>query len=197
LSPSNVCSWLVVAGLTVGCATTRTRGRPRIEPLDRATIARCQFALSGVEIGVGAVEKLAGRYLLYMTSDAEPTDQTAGHLDLRVGGAGSDPDAPSLIGASDIDPAEVGAVVPGALASTDESAPGVGAYVFVPDPDRPSEAMAVLRLGAESNRRDRQRFDGAHTTLLITTIAEDRFGGTWSSARGAEETSGGFCAVRS
>ena len=187
----------MLIGLCVGCATARSNSHPRIDPLDRVTIARCQFADAGVEIGSETVEGLAGRYHLYMTSDAEPTDQTAGVLDLRVRAGSSSPDAPSLIGASDIDPDEVGAIVAGTLTSTDESAPGVGAYVFVPDPDRPSEVMAVLRMGAESNRRDRQRFDGAHTTLRIITITEDRFGGTWSSAYGAGETSGGFCAVRS
>jgi len=183
--------------LTAGCAARQTAGRPRIDPLDRATLARCQFVDSGVAIGVETVEKLAGRYRLYMTSDAEPTDQTAGLLDLRAVGVRSNRDAPSLIGASNIDPSEVGAIAAGALTPTDEAAPGVGAYVFAPDPDRPAEIVAVLRMGAESNRRDRQRFDGAHTTLRIMTIAEDRFGGTWSSAQGAQETTGGFCAVRS
>lgn len=189
-------------GLAAGCAAPR--GRSDIDSLDRADLARCQVAPSRVPIEAAAVEALAGRYRLHMISDAEPGDRVSGLLDLRVPGAGPPdagppgaPAAPSLIGASDIVPAEVGAVVPGDLASMDESAPGVGAYVFAPDPARPTEMMAVLRMGTESNRRDRQRFDGAHTTLRITSIAADRFGGTWSSAVGADEMSGGFCAVRS
>ena len=192
----------MLIGVAGGCATTR--GRSDVEPLDRAAIARCQVTPSRVPIGAASVEALAGRYRLYMDSDAEPGEPVSGLLELAVPGAGPTgaapsgaPAVPSLVGASDIVAAEVGAVVPGELASIDESAPGVGAYVFAPDPERPTDMMAVLRMGTDSNRRDRQRFDGAHTTLRITSIAADWFGGTWSSAVGVDETSGGFCAVRS
>lgn len=55
----------------------------------------------------------------------------------------------------------------------------------------------ILRIGSEANRSDRQRFDGAHTTLRVSAIDDDRFGGTWTSAEAAEERRGTFCAVRS
>ena len=196
MTPARVLPWIAVVVLGEACATVHSEGRARPDPLDHATITRCQYAIAGGAIGDAAVDALAGRYRLYMTSDAEPADQTTGLLELRSGPRGPDPDVPRLIGTADIDPSSVGAVVPGALASTDASAPGVGAYVFAPDPTRPAEVIAVLRMGAESNRRDRQRFDGAHTTLRITLIADDRFGGTWSSAEGATAAGGGFCAIR-
>jgi hypothetical protein len=187
---------LVAGSMSAACATTRRSGGADPEHVGRSEIARCRFdpVASG---SARPLDGLAGTYRLVMTSDADPEIQTRGRLQLAPApdvsrGMGA---APVLVGTTDIDASIVGAIVPGPASSEDPGAPGVGVYAF---PERPGSAvtMAVLRLGSEANRRDRQRFDGAHATLRITARHDDRFGGSWTSAEGAVERSGGFCAIR-
>jgi hypothetical protein len=91
-------------------------------------------------------------------------------------------------GASEIDFAAVGAVVPGNAGSTDPASPG--ALVI----ERPGRVM--VRLGSEANRRGAHRFDGAFTVLQIQQVSEDGFAGTWRSGLGTNEAGGHFCARR-
>lgn len=185
-----------LAALTAACATTRQSVGRTFEDLDRAEIVRCRFDESRTMITSSSVAALAGDYRLFMTNDEMSEKLSAGRLELhappgdRVGEA-----APVLTGATDIDAETLDAMIPGDARSTDEVAPGVGVYAF-DNPDRTPGLTVVVRLGAEANRSDRQRFDGAHTTLRVTSIAASRFGGTWESADGQREASGDFCAVR-
>lgn len=185
----------LVCGLAAGCSTLRTGGSAtdRASALDRAELARCITANAREGATVEAVRSLAGSYRLHLF-DAVGAAAVEGPLELWAPAAGDDEAglagaAPLLVGATDVELEAVGATPGGDTASRDPAAPGVGAYALSP-------SEAVLRLGAESNRRDRQRFDGAHTTLSIRSIEAGRFGGTWRSDIGATSGGGDFCAVR-
>jgi len=190
----------VVAAVTLaGAACTTVRGGGASPgPVDRATLARCRFVAGQTD--AGRVLELAGSYELVLFDDADPPRWTAGTLRLEAPEVppreptASEPAAPLLVGAAELDASLVGAAVPGPAGSRDPAAPGVGMYVF-PTPGSATLAI-VLRLGAEANRRDRQRFDGAHTTLRVTAVGEDRLGGEWSSDEGGRHAEGGFCAIR-
>ncbi len=54
----------------------------------------------------------------------------------------------------------------------------------------------LLRLGAEANRRDVQRFDGGYTVLDVRTLSDDSFAGLWRSGVTRNQAEGFFCAVR-
>jgi hypothetical protein len=189
---------LTIFTLTGACATTRGPGQRTFEDLDRAEIARCRFDDTSPITAAVALTDLAGEYRMFMTSDENSGTLESGLLVLRppFDDAPGSGEAPLLIGTTDIEASSLGARIPGDPASVEPSAPGVGVYAFR-TPGGPEGLTVVARLGSEANRRDRQRFDGAHTTLRIGSIAAHRFGGTWTSADGAVETGGDFCAVRS
>ncbi len=193
-----ILTWVgLSASGALACSPPPSFLQPPKPDLSRADVLRCSFGEPRAPITVSSVAELAGRYRLFMTGEGTPAELVAGDLVLDVssgqpGGMGA---APALVGTSSIDASVVGAVIPGEASSIDPVAPGIGVYTFE-DPSRPGVLTAVVRLGAEANRRDRQRFDGAHTTLRIMSIVSDRFGGTWSSADGATEAGGQFCAVR-
>ena len=182
--------------LTAAC-TLSYRGAPTAADPNRPEILRCAFG-PGEAVSSSGATGLAGAHVLFMVSDAADSKVARGGLDLHApeGQSSGFGLAPALIGATEIDASEVGAAVPGSAASVNPFAPGVGLYVFAEDAERPDDLTVVIRLGEEANRRDRQRFDGAHTTLLLESIGADRFGGTWTSADGARRASGLFCAVR-
>lgn len=186
---------ILIAAVTAGCVTVRRSGGSLdTTDLNRAELARCVHAEIVASFTPEAIAALAGSYDLYLF-DEDGGEASGGHLELQaVRNEIADPDplagpAPALIGATDIDAEPVGAVIPGDAASTAPGAPGVGLYRFGPEDAR-------IRLGSEANRRDRTRFDGAHTTLTLTAIGDGRFGGSWASAEGARASSGDFCAER-
>ena len=188
-------SLVVCLLLSTGCATVRSGGDTNVGSMDRAERARCSTV--GVRAPFTAEDAvgLEGAYDLYLFADSTGAEAT-GTLELESRSAstqpGGDPIAgppPDLLGSTDVDATAVGAVVPGPATSREEGAPGVGVY-------RSAEGAIFVRLGSESNRRDRTRYDGAHTTLVVSSIGPDRFGGAWSSADGADSMSGEFCAAR-
>lgn len=190
---------LLVAAMPIACAPSGEFDQMPEVDLTTAAVLRCGLEPAGSRLSGASIASLAGEYRLFMTGDDAPGDIVSAGLILRpvgdtTGGMGA---TPLLIGHSDVDPAELGAVIPGNAAGEDPEAPGVGVYAFAEDPASPEALSVVLRLGAESNRRDRQRFDGAHTTLQLSALADQGFGGTWSSAEGASDATGAFCAVRS
>lgn len=195
---------LAAAGLVASCATVRRAGTGSPEPgeLDRAALARCAHA--GPDgWGAADVDGLEGEWRLYLSG--EDGSRAAGPLVLRppdadgAGGPGTGL-APLLVGWSAAPFEDVGAIVPGAADARDPAAPGVALYAFehlTEDAEEDGASLVtLLRVGSESNRRDRQRFDGAHTTLRLASIDDDRFGGTWTSAEAADARGGSFCAVR-
>ncbi|MDX1393677.1 MAG: hypothetical protein R3195_04780 [Gemmatimonadota bacterium] len=190
-----VCAVLVPAALaTSACSTVRGSGVGDIPDLNRVEIARCRIENAGSPITTAATRELTGAYRLYMTSASE-TSLASGRLDLAAAPPATSAAHPVLIGSTDIDAERVGATVPGDTRSTEAGAPGAALYVFA-DPSGEGALRTVIRLGSESNRLDRQRFDGAHTTLTLTSVTGDGFGGVWSSAASGDETGGEFCAVR-
>jgi hypothetical protein len=196
--PITVVVTLVVVSAITACSSGWRVGERPVDDLDRAAIIRCRFEPVRQPLSPEAVADLAGDYNIFMVGDRASGVVASGRLALApaTGSADGIGAAPTLVGTTTVDPSELGAVVPGDATSADALAPGVGVYVFSTD-DTSGEWTAVLRLGAESNRRDRQRFDGAHTTLRISSIGDAGFGGTWTSAESANNASGDFCAVRS
>jgi len=172
--------------------------------MDRAELARCAIADSNTSADRHAPDssdrwvRLRGAYVL-VAFDASGERATDGRLewDPPSPDSSSSPEPggppaaaqPLLVGFTDIDLTRVGASVPGDPASRDPAAPGVALY---PAPG----GGPFVRVGSESNRRDRLRFDGAHTTLTITSIGSARFGGTWRSDVGVTKSTGSFCAKR-
>lgn len=187
---------LALASFVAGCATVRGGGAlPDEATLDRAELARCAHDGGLDPSDSTAVSALAGTYRLYMFDEAG-TSSVAGTLELRRPGPAApievDPLAgppPILVGHSDIQADHVGAALPGDVSSREPDAPGVGVYSFAGDGVR-------IRFGSESNRRGRTRFGGAHTTLTVSSIGADHFGGSWASAEGAGSSRGDFCAKR-
>lgn len=197
---------ILAAALASGCATTRSSGPAGGGPLERAELARCAFERATRVFSLPELRALAGEFELYAMEEGGDRP-LRGTLSLRPyegpapeEAGGLEGPTPLLAGSATMDFASLGAVVPGPLDSDDPDAPGVGLYAFPPaDPGETagdSALSAVLRLGAEANRRGRVRFDGAHTTLRIASIGEGRFGGEWTSAEFAAEATGTFCAVR-
>lgn len=188
-------TWLAASVVVIAaCGTVRNGGSADLVELNRVELARCAHAGTGAPFTEQFVSELAGTYELFLF-DADGEASASGALELvpnSAPGANADPlvgPPPLLAGSTAIDGASIGATFAGDAASTAPDAPGVGLYRFAEDDVR-------LRLGAEANRRDRTRFDGAHTTLTVTSVADDRFGGTWTSSVDAEEANGTFCARR-
>jgi hypothetical protein len=96
-----------------------------------------------------------------------------------------------LYGWTDLDAAEVGAIVPGSTTSQDPEAPGIAVLESRMGNQAPN---ILLRLGTEANQRGLVRFDGAFTVMLVTEIDSDGFRGRWNSGVGVDRAEGSFCA---
>lgn len=143
---------------------------------------------------------LAGEFRLTLT--AESGRSATGTLRLQPFGTRPVPVAAAagvrypLFGGTDVDLAAVGAVAPGAVDRADAARPGVLVMEW-PRPDAPAGSNEImLRLGADANQAGPPRFDGAFTSLTVTSIAADRFAGRWESGGGDQRASGYFCAER-
>jgi hypothetical protein len=90
----------------------------------------------------------------------------------------------------------VGAVSAGETVRADAARPGVLVMEW-PQADAPAGTRDImLRLGADANQGGQQRFDGAYMALTVTSVAADRFAGTWASGAGLPRAGGYFCAER-
>jgi hypothetical protein len=133
--------------------------------------------------GAGAGGTASGTVVLH-PYDRDPRPE--GHA------ANDDARLPAF-GAARIDLAAVGAEAPGAIEDAVAAAPGVLVIEWA-DASAPGGRRVALRFGAEANRWDRVRFDGAYLTLTPAAITGDGFAGSWDS--GGETAAGGyFCAV--
>ncbi len=142
-------------------------------------------ATSGAKTGATVQGTLTlqpqGQDLLYRTTPGGTPDTTWSH---------------PLYGSAELDLAAVDAVEVGSTMSMDPMKPGVLVMERNPAAGQAAPTEVVIRLGAEANRRDRQRFDGGYTALRIRETSPERFRGTWSSGVRMERAGGYFCAVR-
>ncbi len=133
------------------------------------------------------------RLRLVATSGPRRDSSADGTLSLLRPAAEPEPGAPAarrfvLVGSGQLRLEEVGAAEAD-VASRDPMRPG--ALVF----DLPSGVL--LRLGAEANRQDVTRIEGAATALRVREIREDGFAGDWTSMAPLPLAEGYFCAWRS
>lgn len=167
------------------------------------TPAPAAAACSPVEgtLAAGArADRLAGEFRLTLT--AQSGQSSTGTLRLQPFGTRPVPVAASagvrypLFGGTDVDLASVGAVAPGAVDRADAARPGVLVMEW-PRPNAPAGSNEImLRLGADANQGGPPRFDGAFTSLTVTSITANRFAGRWESAGGDQRAAGYFCADR-
>jgi len=93
-----------------------------------------------------------------------------------------------LAGTTTVDVAAVGAVNTGDMTSRDPMRPGVLVIERA--------GSITIRLGADANRRDVQRFDGGYTALRVQQLEKERIAGTWESGTARMHAGGYFCATR-
>jgi hypothetical protein len=160
--------------------------------------------VDGVLPAGARADVLAGRFRLTMTATGgQQTGQSAtGTLRLEAFGGQPlpVPAAPGvrypLFGGADVDVARVGAFAVGDVRRADPAAPGVLVMEY-PRANAPAGTSDImLRLGADSNQRGQQRFDGAFLALVVRSANADGFAGTWESGAGQPQSSGYFCAQR-
>ena len=99
-------------------------------------------------------------------------------------------------GWTDLQLDDVGAHRLGDPGSQDRSAPGVLVLTSPDAADLAAAGSVTLRIGAQANRSDIVRFDGAYTALYVRWIADGSFGGEWASGITGPEAEGEFCALR-
>jgi hypothetical protein len=152
---------------------------------------------------------LAGEYRLHLaaTSGSDSGRSVEGMLRLWplpdslahvtvLGARDTTADQP-LGGSAELDREALGVLSTGDLGGSDPTAPGVLVIEHHP-PRRDARPQIVLRMGSEANRRGRVRYDGGYFALMVRTLGDHGFTGTWAS--GAGPTSAGarghFCAER-
>lgn len=181
-----------MAGATAACASLR----------GGTGVDACRPILGTLPPGT-SVMAMVGEYrvTIVATAGARAGQATEGRVVLIApeGGpltlAGATVAAMPLVGTTDLAPERVGAMNLGGLDSRDLMRPGVAVI------EQPAQASGgptvVIRIGAESNRRDVQPFEGAYFALYVRQIGPDGFGGGWASGGvGSDEARGHFCAVR-
>jgi hypothetical protein len=153
-------------------------------------------------------DALVGDYRLTLSATEGPRTGTtiAGTLRLRAYGSRPAPlTVPPgmevrypLYGGTDLDPAEVGGMTWGEVAPLEAARPGVLVLEWRRDGAPVGANEITMRLGAEANSDDRQRFDGAYFSLFVKAVSDTRFTGLWTSRTGDGTTaaSGFFCADR-
>lgn len=161
--------------------------------------AACTPVAGALPAGAHA-DGLAGEFRLTLT--AQSGRSATGTLRLQPFGTRPAPVPASagvrypLFGGTDVDLEAVGAVAPGAVDRADAARPGV-LVMEMARPGAPAGSNDImLRLGADANQPGPPRFDGAFTSLTVTSMTADRFAGRWESGGGEHRASGYFCADR-
>lgn len=93
-----------------------------------------------------------------------------------------------LAGTTTVDVAALSAVNTGDMTSRDPMRPGVLVIERA--------GSITIRLGADANRRDVQRFDGGYTALRVQQLEKGRIAGAWESGTVSVNVRGHFCAAR-
>jgi len=141
---------------------------------------------------------LVGEYRLRLVATSGPRrDSSAdGRLVLEAPAgtaADSGTQRPALFGTGDVRLEDVGA--PAAdLTSRDPMRPGVVVFELPPRAGTADSPRVMLRFGAEANRRDVVRLEGASTVLRVREIREDGFVGDWTGNAPLPVAEGYFCA---
>ena len=141
-------------------------------------------------LGAGAsATALEGEYRVRLVATSGPrrdssTDGTLALVRPDSSGHSSGP-RHVLLGSGELALAEVGAAEAD-LASRDPVRPGVLVFDL--------GSRILLRLGAEANRQDVARIEGAYTVLRVGEIRSDGFGGAWTSGAPLPVAEGYFCA---
>jgi len=180
-------AWLVLLLLAAGC-----RSRPA-----EAAPESCAPSTAALHPSLPAVS-LAGAYRVRLVATAGPRrdSSTEGRLELV---APAEPDSgsrrPALVGTGNLRLEEIGA--PSAdLDSRDPDRPGVVVFDLPPSADTTNAPRVLLRLGAEANRRDVVRLEGASTVLRVREVRPDGFIGDWTAHAPLPVAEGYFCAWR-
>jgi hypothetical protein len=100
-----------------------------------------------------------------------------------------------LRGSGTLSLSQVGAVEAD-VASRDPMRPGILVFDLGPGPQAAPGSRVLLRLGAEANRQDVARVEGAYTVMLVHEIGNDGFTGEWRSGAPLPVAEGYFCAWR-
>jgi hypothetical protein len=142
---------------------------------------------------------LMGGYRLRLVATSGPRrDSSAdGRLTLEPAAApiDSSPRRPALFGTGELPLEDVGA--PAAdLGSRDPMRPGVVVFELPAGTGGEPAPRILLRLGAEANRQDVVRVEGASTVLRVKEVRDDGFAGDWTANAPLPVAEGYFCAWR-
>ena len=181
-------SWALLVIAVAACG-------PRPATADPQSCAPSTAALDST----ASAGSLAGAYRLRLVATSGPRrDSSAdGTLSLLSSAAPSDPakQRPALFGTGDLRLEDVGA--PAAdLASRDPVRPGVVVFQLASPAGAEPGPRIMLRLGAEANRVDVVRVEGASTVLRVREAREDGFAGDWTANAPLPVAEGYFCAWR-
>jgi hypothetical protein len=190
---------LLLGAALAACHQARSQADPATKP--------CQPS-SGTLPRTASAAALAGAYRLHLTATSGPNAGQAADGALRlqpvpdsaareivVLGVRDTTSRAALSGATDLDPAAVGATRTGSLTAESVEAPGVLVIERRPARDE-SGTEIMLRLGADANRRNVARYDGGYFALNVQSIEPGGFTGAWSSGSGVSSAKGYFCAER-
>lgn len=181
--------FLVTIGLVTGCGPRPAAAGPQTCAPSSATLAASAAGAS-----------LEGEYRVRLVATSGPRRDSSTDGTLAL--VRPDPLAPDsstrrfvLRGSGELALSEVGAAEAD-VASRDPMRPGVLVFDLGPRPTAPPNSRVLLRLGAEANRQDVMRIEGAYTVLRVHEIREDGFAGEWTSGAPLPVAEGYFCAWR-
>jgi hypothetical protein len=190
---------ITILALAMACHSAHPETQPMTNPCAPP---------SGVLPSTATAAGLAGEYRLHITATSgsnagkwvegglrlRPLEDSLARVVLVLGVRDTTTTYP-LVGTTDLEPADLGAVRIGELSADDPDAPGV--LVIERHPARADAgAEIMLRLGADANRRGVVRYDGGYFALTVRSIGPRGFAGTWASGVTGPAAEGYFCAER-
>jgi hypothetical protein len=151
----------------------------------------CAPTTAALEAGASAAG-LEGEYRVRLVATTGPRQHSSADGTIALVRPAASADSSSrryvLVGTGELALVEVGA--PEAdLASADPSRPGILVFDL--------GSRILLRLGAEVNRQDVTRVEGAYTVLRVQEVRADGFAGEWTSGAPLPMAEGYFCAWKS
>lgn len=180
--------WLLLAAVgSLGCRPRPVAADP--QPCAPGTAAPDQSSSAGPLVGDYQVRLVA-------TSGPRRGSSTDGTLSLFLPRPGAAPGRSVVLhGRGDLRLEEVGASSAD-ISSGDPTRPGVVVLELAPRGGDSSAARILLRLGAEANRTDVVRLEGASTVLRVREVGDSGFAGDWTAYAPLPLAGGYFCAWR-